>query len=185
MAPTPAMAKSGFSTNVKVIISAAAVILVIGGAIIAAMPEPGASKSTTVESGSIGSLGSVGSLSALVTKFNFGSISMAAGNVTHRYSISNTGTDPVLIRKIYTSCMCTTAALVKSGRKSAPYGMPGHGPIPTINVPMNPGEDAIIEVVFDPAAHGPAGIGPIDRNITIENDAGRPLVLALVANVTP
>ena len=50
---------------------------------------------------------------------------------------------------------------------------------------MNPGEDAIIEVVFDPAAHGPAGIGPVDRVVTIENTAGRPLVLAFAATVTP
>jgi len=184
-APTPAMAKSRFSTNLKVIIGAAAAVLAIGGAIIAAMPEPGASKSTTVEPNSAGPTNSTGTLNAFVTKFNFGSISMAAGKVTHRYSIVNTSNDPIAIHKIYTSCMCTTASLVKDGEKSAEYGMAGHGPIPTINVPMKPGENAVIEVVFDPAAHGPAGIGPIDRTITIENSAGRPLVLAFVANVTP
>ena len=50
---------------------------------------------------------------------------------------------------------------------------------------MNPGDDAVVEVVFDPAAHGPAGIGPIERVVTIENSAGRPLELAFNATVTP
>jgi len=170
----------------KVLIGAGAAILVLGGLIIAAMPEPGASKPATVASRSTASANSDGALSAPETNFNFGSISMAKGKVTHRYWIRNTGTEPILIRKMYTSCMCTTAALVKSsGRKFDPVGMPGHAPIATINEPMSPGEQAIIEVVFDPAAHGPAGIGPTDRVVTIENSAGQPLELAFTANVTP
>ena len=181
----PAAVSPRFSTNTKVIAGAGAVILLLGGLIIAAMPKPAANMPATVESRSTGSASSAGTLMALATKFNFGSVSMARGKVTHRYSIRNTGTDPLLIRKMYTSCMCTTAALVKGGRKSDPYGMPGHGFIPTINEPMSPGEDAIIEVVFDPAAHGPAGIGPVERFVTIENNAGRPLVLAFAAVITP
>jgi len=183
----PEPQKARFSTNTKIIIGAGAVILFLGGLIIAAMPEPGASKSANVASRSTGSTVSTsGTLTAFATKFNFGSIPMSGGKVTHRYWIKNAGTEPLLIRKMYTSCMCTTAALVKSsGKKFDPVGMPGHTPIPTINEPMNPKEEAIVEVVFDPAAHGPAGIGPIDRVVTIENSAGRPLELAFAANVTP
>jgi len=180
----PAAAKSRFSTSTKVIVGACAGILVLGGLIIAAMPEPGAKK--PAESRSTASANSAGALSASETNFDFGSISMARGKVTHRYWIRNTGTEPILIRKMYTSCMCTSAALVKSsGRKFDPVGMAGHGFIPTINEPMNPGEQAIIEVVFDPAAHGPAGIGPTDRVVTIENSGGQPLQLAFTAMVTP
>jgi len=182
----PAAKKSRFSANTKLIIGAGAVVVVLGGLIIVAMPEPGASKPATVASRSTGSPGTAGALNALATKFNFGSIPMSGGKVTHRYWIRNAGTQPILIRKMYTSCMCTTAALVKSsGKKFDPVGMPGHGYIPTMNEPMAPNEEAIIEVVFDPAAHGPAGIGPIDRVVTIENSAGRPLELAFAANVTP
>lgn len=184
-APTPAVARSQFSTSIKVIMGAGAVVLVLGGLVIAAMPGPGASKLATAESGSTVSARSTAKLTALATKFSFGSVSMAAGKVTHGYWIRNTGAEPVLIHKMYTSCMCTTAALVKGGKKSDAYGMPGHGPIPILNQPMSPGEEAMIEVVFDPAAHGPAGIGPIERVITIENSAGRPLELAFAANVTP
>ncbi|MCJ7838363.1 MAG: DUF1573 domain-containing protein, partial [Burkholderiales bacterium] len=93
--------------------------------------------------------------------------------------------EPVLIRKLYTSCMCTTAALVKDGKAGEAFGMPGHTPIPTINVPIKPGEQAFVEVVFDPAAHGPAGVGPIERVVTLENNGGQPLELEFAALVSP
>lgn len=182
---SPAAATSRLSINFKVIIGAGAVILALGGLIIAAMPEPGAKKPASVESRSSALANSAGTLRAREATFNFGSISMAAGKVTHRYWIRNADTEPILVRKLYTSCMCTTAALVKGGRKSDPYGMPGHGFIPSINVPINPKEEAMVEVVFDPAAHGPSGIGPIERVVTIENSGGHPLELAFRANVTP
>ena len=183
---THTAAKSRFSTTTKVIVGACVAVLVLGGLIIAAMPQPGSNTPKTVESRPTARASSAGALSAPELNFNFGSVSMARGNVTHRYWIRNAGSNPIVLGKMYTSCMCTTAALVKtSGRKFDPVGMAGHGFIPTINEPMNPGEQAIIEVVFDPAAHGPAGIGPTDRVVTIENSAGRPLDLAFTANVTP
>ena len=117
--------------------------------------------------------------------YNFGSISMAAGKVTHQFKIKNTGTGPVTIEKIYTSCMCTEEALVKNEERFGPYGMPGHGFIPKINQVLNRDEQAEIEVIFDPAAHGPAGIGKIQRVVTVENNAGEPLQLNLTANVIP
>jgi hypothetical protein len=195
-----ASVKSRFSTNTKVLIGACVVILVIGGLVIAAMPQPGSNVpktgsnvpqsasnvAKTVESRSTASASSTGALRARETNFNFGSISMAAGKVTHIYRFRNGGTKPIVLGKMYTSCMCTTAALVKSsGRKFAPVGMPGHTPIPALNESMQPNEEAMVEVVFDPAAHGPAGIGPIDRVVTIENSDGQPLELAFAANVTP
>lgn len=81
--------------------------------------------------------------------------------------------------------MCTTATLMMGGKQFGPYGMPGHGFIPKINETMDAGEEATVEVVFDPAAHGPAGVGRIERGITIENNAGRPLELGFTALVTP
>lgn len=81
--------------------------------------------------------------------------------------------------------MCTTAVLVIDDKRSGPYGMPGHGFIPKINETMNVGEEATVEVIFDPAAHGPAGVGRIERKITIENNAGQSLELEFTALVTP
>lgn len=181
----PAAAKSQFTRNTKFIIGAGAVILVLGGLIIFAKPEPITNTPTAVEMVKSSAGNSAGRLTTTQAKFSFGPISMASGKVTHRYPIRNTGTEQVVIRKLYTSCMCTTAALVKNGKAGEAFGMPGHTPIPTINVAMNPQEEALVEVVFDPAAHGPAGVGPIERVVTIENSAGQPLELEFAALVSP
>lgn len=124
-------------------------------------------------------------LASMASSYNFGSVSMAAGNVTHRYTVSNLGGSPVTITKLFTSCMCTTATLITTSGRRGPFGMPGHAPIPTIRERLAPGEMAQVEVVFDPAAHGPAGVGRIDRTITLENDAGGPFELAFTAIVRP
>jgi hypothetical protein len=118
--------------------------------------------------------------------FDFGRISMAKGKVSHRYSIRNSGETPLTITKIFTSCMCTTATFItRSAKKIGPFGMPGHGVLPSVSERLAPGEEAIVDVVFDPAAHGPAGVGPTQRSVTILNDAGLALELRLSAMVTP
>src|SRR3989344_2712246 len=43
------------------------------------------------------------------TIFDFGAISMANGNVSHEFKITNSSNQSVSISKIYTSCMCTAA----------------------------------------------------------------------------
>ena len=63
--------------------------------------------------------------------------------------------------------------------------MPGHAAVPIINVPMEPNEEVIVEVVFDPAAHGPAGVGRIQREVILENNAGQPVKLQFSALVKP
>lgn len=117
--------------------------------------------------------------------YDFGTISMAAGKVTHTFKIRNASEEAVTVNKMYTSCMCTTAELITGGKQFGPFGMLGHGVIPKINQTISPGEEADVEVVFDPAAHGPAGVGRIQRTITIENNAGQPVELLFAAIVTP
>ncbi len=124
-------------------------------------------------------------LKAQELSFDFGTISMAKGKVTHAYTVTNTGTEPVTVKKVYTSCMCTTASFVSNGKTYGPFGMPGHTAIPSIDVSLAPGATAQIEAVFDPAAHGPAGIGQISRVVILENSAGKPVEIAFTANVTP
>jgi hypothetical protein len=126
-----------------------------------------------------------GSLTAEETSFDFGTISMANGKVSHIFNLENIGIEPVTIKKMYTSCMCTTASLNLRNESFGPYGMAGHGFIPPINKSISPGEEGRVEVVFDPAAHGPAGIGKIQRVVTIENNSGSPLELNFTAMVTP
>jgi len=110
---------------------------------------------------------------------------MAAGKVTHQFKIKNTSSEAVIINKIYTSCMCTTAMLTIGDKQLGPYGMPGHEDIPRIDQMVNPNEEVTIDAVFDPSAHGPAGIGQIQRTITLENNAGQPVELSIAATVTP
>ncbi len=183
--------RPGPTRSTQYIIGAAALVVVVAGLIIVSRPQapssqalpaptPVAASAAPSESGGV-----VGRLSTMQTKFNFRAVSMAQGKVTHRFPIRNTGTEIIYIRKMYTSCMCTTVALVKDGKTSDAYGMPGHTPIPTVNIPIGPRDEAFVEVTFDPAAHGPAGVGPIERVVTVENSAGEPLELGFSALVSP
>jgi len=174
-----AVIQSRFPLNKTLVVGGAAVLVVLGGLIVAARPGPAPKVPARVEAPSNRIL------VANQANFDFGSVSMAAGKVTHRYWIRNTGATPIVVRTMYTSCMCTTAALVKGGRKFDPYGMPGHGFMSPLNQAIAPNEAAMVEVVFDPAAHGPAGIGRIERSVTLQTDREQPLELAFVANVTP
>ncbi|MBI2035974.1 MAG: DUF1573 domain-containing protein [Candidatus Liptonbacteria bacterium] len=117
--------------------------------------------------------------------YDFGDISMANGKVSRIFKIKNATQGAATLTKLYTSCMCTSASLKKDGKVLGPYGMPGHGFVPSINEPINAGEEFEIEVVFDPAAHGPAGVGPISRIVYAENNIGKPLEIGISAYVKP
>ena len=117
--------------------------------------------------------------------YNFGVISMAAGQVTHDFKGKNTGVEPVKIEKVYTSCMCTDAYFIQNGKKLGPFGMAGHGFVPPLKKSLAPGEEVIISAVFDPAAERPAGVGPIEREIYLEGKSSPLLTLGIGAKVTP
>lgn len=127
-----------------------------------------------------------GALTSARPNHDFGTISMKAGNVSTTYRIKNEGAAPLALDKIYTSCMCTTATLITaSGRRQGPFGMPGHGPLKPATGEIAPGETVLLEVVFDPAAHGPSGLGRIERVVTVETRGERPLELWMAAMVRP
>lgn len=153
-------------------------VMVFAGIVWLARPDA-PDKSATAQ------LSSNGVLSVEEQEFDFGTISMAAGKVTHAFAIKNMGVDPVTIGKMYTSCMCTTSVLQQGDKRFGPYGMPGHGFIPKMNAVVSSGEEVNVEVTFDPAAHGPAGVGSISRVVILENNAGENVELQISANVTP
>jgi len=163
------------------------ILLALVVAIIAANPgaRPEVTRSAEPAPPAGAGVRQAGALKARDARFEFGPISMAAGKVSHRYWFRNESAAPVLIRQVYTSCMCTTATLVKGMRVIGSYGMPGHGPLPAVNETLAPEEAAYVDVVFDPAAHGPAGLGYTERVITIEPGAGAPLQVAFSAYVKP
>ncbi len=124
-------------------------------------------------------------LSASENSFDFGTVSMAAGLVKRDFLVKNAADKEIIISKIYTSCMCTEAVLKMNGESFGPFGMPGHGAMPKLNKKIGAGEEAVVEVIFDPAAHGPAGIGMIERVVYLESSSGLPLELKIKANVVP
>lgn len=126
-----------------------------------------------------------GRLATSETAYDFGSISMAKGLVTHKFSITNSDSVAATITKLYSSCMCTKAKLYVSGKEWGPFGMPGMAAIPSIAAVIAPGESAEIEAIFDPAAHGPAGVGKIDRMVTAELNGQSSLKFNFSALVTP
>lgn len=118
--------------------------------------------------------------------YDFGMISMADGLVRHIFSVSNPTTQDIEVEKLVTSCMCTQAFIVKKdGSRKGPFGMPGMGFVPPVNEIIKAGDAMKVEVVYDPNAHGPAGVGQINRFVYLTEDAGGELRLEIKANVTP
>jgi hypothetical protein len=116
------------------------------------------------------------------TNYNWGDIKIDNGSVKKNFNIKNTGTEPLQLANIKTSCMCTTARITVSGEKSPAFGM--HSKSSWVGE-IKPAERAVLEVIFDPAFHGPSGIGPISREVIVEtNDPNKPrLAFTLTANV--
>src|SRR3989344_1696603 len=119
------------------------------------------------------------------SNYDFGPISMKNGKVSTTFKIKNIQSEPVTLSKLYTSCMRTEVTLKVASRTQGPFSMLGHGPITKFNEILQPNEEAEIEVVYDPAAHGPSGVGKIQRTVTLENNTGQPVELLVAANVTP
>ncbi|MDP2639008.1 MAG: DUF1573 domain-containing protein [Candidatus Azambacteria bacterium] len=127
-----------------------------------------------------------GALTVEQAQYDFGSVSMAKGNVEKEFTIENKSDGDVAIGEVSTSCMCTEAVLRVGDRTAGPFGMPGHGLTRKANLVVKPGEQLIAKVIFDPAAHGPAGIGPVERQIAVYTSADKdPMVLNFKAVVTP
>lgn len=125
-------------------------------------------------------------LVAATNLHDFGVISMKDGNVSQEFAIDNPTDKPITIKTILTSCMCTTAFLSTSGGEmKGPFGMAGMGYVPPANETLYPGESRILKVVYDPNAHGPAGVGAIDRFIEITDSNGSAMQFEIKATVTP
>jgi len=81
--------------------------------------------------------------------------------------------------------MCTTAFLQSTDREKGPFGMEGMGFFAPANEVIEPGESRAVRVVYDPNAHGPAGVGAIDRFIYLTDPSGGELRFEIRAMVTP
>jgi len=128
-----------------------------------------------------------GGLKADNTFYDFGTISMKNGNVSKIFTVTNPTAEDITVPSLYTSCMCTKAYIVNSdGSKKGPFGMPGHGgTVPKANETIKAGSSVDIEVVYDPNAHGPAGVGLIERAVFLEDENRNVIEYKFKVNVTP
>ncbi len=127
-----------------------------------------------------------GALTFEKSQYDFGTVSMAKGKVSKEFTLENKSQGDVKIGEVSTSCMCTEAELKVGDRTAGPFGMQGHGLTSSANLVVKSGEKLIVKAIFDPAAHGPAGVGPIERQIAIYTSAGNdPMIIDFKAVVTP
>ncbi len=124
-------------------------------------------------------------LTASEQLYDFGTISMVNGKVSHMFKIANPTATDILVEDLTTSCMCTAAYFTDGTVKKGPFGMPGMGYVPKANMLIKAGEAKDIEVVYDPNAHGPAGVGTIDRLVYLTSASAGTLQLEIKAVVTP
>ena len=130
--------------------------------------------------------GATDSLTAPEKLYDFGTISMKNGLVDHVFKVTNSSDRDIYITKVSTSCMSTNAYIESAGGKKGPFGMEGHGGrIPPANETIKAGESIDVRVVYDPNAHGPAGVGVIDRLVYLTDAAGNTFQLGIKATVTP
>lgn len=109
------------------------------------------------------------------TSYSLGDVPINGGIVTKDYEVKNTSGKTLKLKKVSTSCMCTKAKVKIGDKESQLFGMEGMGDAnPPLNWEMPDGQTATVTMDFDPAAHGPAGAGPIDRSIflTFSDPAG-------------
>ncbi len=95
---------------------------------------------------------------------DFGEVKIGDGVVEARYKLKNEGDQTLKLFNGTTSCACTKAKVVTKKGESQPFGM--HTKSKEVTE-VAPGEEAEIVAIFDPAFHGPSGVGPISRQITV------------------
>ncbi len=111
------------------------------------------------------------------SSFDFKDVKYSEGNVKHEFKIKNNGTKDLTVANMATSCMCTKVYLQVGDNKSPEFGMKGHSSSSAWKGVLKAGEEGQIIAVFDPTAHGPAGVGPISRIVSFEtNDPDKPYV---------
>lgn len=104
--------------------------------------------------------------------YDWGNINYARGAAKHTFEIKNNGSAPLKLANVKTSCTCTTAKIIMGGESSPIFKM--HA-VSDWQGELGPGETGKLEVDFDPTFHGPTGVGPVERIISVEtSDPNKP-----------
>ena len=122
---------------------------------------------------------------AIVSSYmhDWGDIKMDEGKVRANFEVKNEGTEDLKLYNVASSCTCTMAKIIMGDITSPIFGM--HTKSDFVMV-IPPGQTAQVQAEFNPAFHGPTGVGTITRNVTVEtNDASQPqLSFTTTANVS-
>ena len=84
--------------------------------------------------------------SPVETSFNFGTIGESDGYAEHIFKFKNTGTAPLVILKVQTTCGCTRPEWTE--------------------LPVEPGEEGVIIITFNPVGR----IGPFNKPATVQTN---------------
>lgn len=105
---------------------------------------------------------------------DWGEIKIDNGLAVANFELKNSGSETLKLFSGTTSCACTKAKVVTNDDSSGYFGM--HSKSKEV-IEIKPGESAQLVAEFDPAYHGPTGIGPINRQVTMStNDPDNPEV---------
>ena len=154
--------------NIKVIaLMLLLTIALIGGGIWAAT-RPAAVAQVTADPGAKATLNK--------TNWDWGEIKMNGGLAIAEFEVKNEGQQPLKLYNGTTSCACTNARIEVNGKSSGYFGM--HTKSKKI-MEIKPGEMGKVVVEFDPAFHGPSGVGPIQRTVTIATNDTKQVEITL------
>ncbi|MFA5932883.1 MAG: DUF1573 domain-containing protein [Microgenomates group bacterium] len=112
---------------------------------------------------------------SLETNYDFKNIAFSGGDAIHEFKIKNIGDKDLQIANLATSCHCTKVYFKSAKEVSPRFGMKGSSSASDWVGILSPGEEGQVVADFDPTYHGPQGVGPISRIVSIEtNDPDKP-----------
>ncbi|MDO8551272.1 MAG: DUF1573 domain-containing protein [bacterium] len=103
-------------------------------------------------------------------KYEFGTVKLTSGIVEHKYPVTNAGQKDLKIANLASSCACTKVYFKSSAGESPKASMKGMTkPSSWVGV-LKPGGQGELVMDFDPAFHGPGGVGKISRSLSFETN---------------
>lgn len=115
---------------------------------------------------------------------DFGRVPIDGGTVETLFRLVNESSDDVQLASVATSCGCTSAtAQFADGSTVGSFDPPADGDWGSAGRSVMAGESFQVRVVFDPAAHGPDGVGELMREVILATPDGSSTRLVIMVNV--
>ena len=115
---------------------------------------------------------------------DFGRVRIDGGPVETVFDIVNDGASEVRLLAVSTSCGCTKAtAEFADGSTVGSFDAPIDGDPADAGRQVSVGEAFQVRVTFDPAAHGPDGVGQLMREVVLATLDGGQTRLVITADV--